>query len=170
MPVDKAAYHVPHFATSRRLLLRVNIPRRSAGYHIHSTDQISVLIEEAAPRPSARPGPAAAPCTVSYTPYSKKSMTHRVNNVGATAFHNIVVTLMDAPPGRFSPGLREGPGYTQILDNQRVRAWRLVEPGQTATAITQKAPGLRVIIDGGEIAESVPGEPDRGMMLRFLAI
>jgi hypothetical protein len=95
-------------------------------------------------------------------------MTHRVNNVGATAFHNIVVALMDAPPGRFSPGLREGPGYAQILDNERVRAWRLVlEPGQTATAITQKAPGLRVIIDGGEIAESVPGEPDRGLMLRL---
>jgi hypothetical protein len=43
----------------------------------------------------------------------------------------------------------------------------VLEPGQTAAAITQKAPGLRVIIDGGEIAESVPGEPDRGMMLRL---
>ena len=64
--------------------------------------------------------------------------------------------------------MREGPGYAQILDNERVRAWRsMLEPGQTATAITQKAPGLRVIIDGGEIAESVPGEPDRGMMLRL---
>ena len=59
-------------------------------------------------------------------------------------------------------------GYTQLIDNERVRAWRLVlEPGQTAAAITQKAPGLRVIIDGGEIAESVPGAPDRGMALRL---
>jgi hypothetical protein len=49
-----------------------------------------------------------------------------------------------------------------------VRAWRLVlEPGQTAATITQNAPGLRVIIDGGEIAESVPGEGDRGMALRL---
>ena len=95
-------------------------------------------------------------------------MTHRVNNVGPTAFHNIVVTLLDAQPGRFSPGLREGVGYTQFIDNERVRAWRLVlEPGQAAAAITQKAPGLRVIIDGGEIAESVPGAPDRGMALRL---
>ena len=174
VPVDKAAYHVPVFRNDYVALLRVNIPsRRSAGYHIHSTDQISVLIEEAdqsgqvlgqAPTPPRRTPRG----TVTYTPYSKKSMTHRVNNVGATAFHNIVVTLMDAPPGRFSPGLREGPGYTQILDNERVRAWRLaLEPGQTATAITQKAPGLRVIIDGGEIAVGIPGEPDRGMMLRL---
>ena len=79
-----------------------------------------------------------------------------------------VITLRDAQPGRFSPGLREGAGYTQIIDNERVRAWRLVlEPGQTAAAITQNAPGLRVIIDGGEIAEIAPGEPDRGMALRL---
>ena len=63
---------------------------------IHSTDQISVLIEEAdqsgqvlgqAPTPPRRTPRG----TVSYTPYSKKSITHRVNNVGATAFRNIVV-------------------------------------------------------------------------------
>ena len=105
---------------------------------------------------------------MTYTAYSKKAMTHRVNNVGPTAFHNIVVTLLDAKPGRFSPSPREGVGYTQLIDNERVRAWRLVlEPGQAAAAITQKAPGLRVIIDGGEIAESVPGAPDRGMALRL---
>ncbi|MET0469673.1 MAG: hypothetical protein ABWZ93_02290 [Xanthobacteraceae bacterium] len=165
VPVDKAAYHVPVFRNDYVALLRVNIPpQRSAGYHIHSTDQISVLIEEAdqagqvlgqAPTPPRR-NPRGG---VTYTAYSK---------MGGTAFHNIVITLRDAQPGRFSPGLREGAGYTQIIDNERVRAWRLVlEPGQTAAAITQNAPGLRVIIDGGEIAEIAPGEPDRGMALRL---
>jgi len=139
VPVDKAAYHVPVFRNDYVALLRVNIPpQRSAGYHIHSTDQISVLIEEAdqagqvlgqAPTPPRR-NPRGG---VTYTAYSMKAMTHRVNNVGATAFHNIVITLREAQPGRFSPGLREGAGYTQIIDNERVRAWRLVlEPGQTA--------------------------------------
>ena len=33
--------------------------------------------------------------------------------------------------------------------------------------VTQSAPGLRVIIDGGEIAEIVPGQPDRGLALRL---
>src|SRR4051812_36780773 len=122
VPVDKAAYHVPVFRNDYVALLRVNTPpQRSAGYHIHSTDQISVLIEEAdqagqvlgqaqtPPRRNPRGG-------VTYTAYSKKAMTHRVNNVGATAFHNIVITLGDAQPGRFSPGLRDGAGYTQIID------------------------------------------------------
>jgi hypothetical protein len=174
VPVSKAAYHVPVFRNDYVALLRVNIPaKRSAGYHIHAMDQISVLIEEAdqsgqvlgeEPTPPRR-NPRGS---VTYTAYSKKAMTHRVNNVGATAFHNIVITLNDSPPTRFTPAAREVAGYTQILDNERVRGWRLVlEPGQSAAAITQNAPGLRVIIDGGEIAESVPGSGDRGMALRL---
>ena len=48
VPVDQAAYHVPVFRNDYVALLRVNIPsQRSAGYHIHSADQISILIEEA---------------------------------------------------------------------------------------------------------------------------
>lgn len=174
VPVDKAAYHVPVFRNDYLTLLRVNIPsHRSAGYHIHSKDQISVLIEEAdqsgqvlgeQPTPPRRTPRG----NVGYTAYSKKAMTHRVNNVGSTAFHNIVVALADAQPGRFAPAARDATGYTQVLDNERVRAWRLVlEPGQSAAAITQNAPGLRIVIDGGEIAESIPGEGDRGMALRL---
>jgi hypothetical protein len=44
----------------------------------------------------------------------------------------------------------------------RDKGWRLVlEPGQAAAAITQAAPGVRVVIDGGELSESAPGKPDR---------
>jgi hypothetical protein len=172
--VEKAAYHVPVFRNEYLTLLRVNIPsKRSAGYHIHSKDQISVLIEEAdqsgqvlgeIPTPPRRTPRG----NVTYTAYSKKSMTHRVNNVGPTAFHNIVIALADGSGGRFSPAAREGAGYTQLFDNERARAWRLVlEPGQTAAAISQNAPGLRIIVEGGEIAEGAPGEPDRGMALRL---
>ena len=57
--------------------------------------------------------------------------------------------------------------YTQIMDNERVRGWRLVlAPGQSTSAISQSAPGLRIVIDGGEIVENVPGQPDRSMWLR----
>src|SRR5262249_48360768 len=57
-------------------------------------------------------------------------------------------------------------GYVQIMDNDRVRGWRLVlEPGQSVPAITQTAPGIRIVVDGGELAESVPGYADRGWLL-----
>ena len=52
------------------------------------------------------------------------------------------------------------------MDNDRVRGWRLaLEPGQSASAITQTAPGIRIVVDGGELVESVPGYADRGWML-----
>jgi hypothetical protein len=71
-------------------------------------------------------------------------------------------------PGGFAPASRDVAGYTQLFDNERARAWRLaLEPGQSLAAITQKAPGLRVIIDGGEIAEISPDGPDRGQWLRL---
>jgi hypothetical protein len=54
------------------------------------------------------------------------------------------------------------------MDNERVRGWRLVlEPGETAGSFTQTAPGVRIVLDGSEIAELVPGQADRGMNLRM---
>ena len=99
---------------------------------------------------------------------SKTPITHKGSNVGTTPFHNIVVALLKPQPAGFTAGSRANvPAYAQVVDNERVRAWRLVlEPGQSVPAITQQAPGLRVVVDGGEIIESVPGELDRAKALR----
>ena len=171
VPVEKAPFHVPVFRNEYVALVNVYIPPgRVAGYHTHSLDQISVLVADAdmvgqvwgEPAGPARRNPRG---NVGFTAYSKKAMTHKVSNVGPTPFNNVVITIMYPEPGRFSPGSRsEVPAYTQILDNERVRAWRLVlELGQSAAAIAQKAPGIRVVIGGGEIVGSVPGEPERTM-------
>src|SRR5262249_33830200 len=103
---------------------------------------------------------------VGFTAYSKKSMTHKVANVGATPFHNVVIALLQPAGGRFTPAAR-GDGYTQLMDNERVRGWgRVLEPRQSARAIAQSAPGLRVALSDGELAESAPGEAERGMALK----
>jgi hypothetical protein len=106
---------------------------------------------------------------VGFTPYSKKGpFVHRSTNTAKTPFNNIVVALLQPGPGKFSPQAREVPGYSQIFDNARARAWRLqLDPGQTAGEINQTAPGLRVILDGDELTEIVPGEMDRGLALRM---
>jgi len=174
VPLEKSAYHVPVFSNALLNVLRVSVPpKRSSGYHTHSLDQFRVLVEEAdliGQVPGRPPGvPYRDPLgTVTYTAYSKNPVTHRLINIGSTAFHNIVITLPETQSGRFAPGPREVMGYTQVLDNERLRAWRLVlEPGQSAGLISQQAPGMRVIVQGGEIVESVAGEADRGMLLRL---
>jgi len=178
VPVEKAPYHMPIFKNDLAMLLNVYLPpgagKGAAIYHTHSRDQLSVLVQATKmggqdlggqPR-EERVGTRG---NANYTAFSKKPMTHRGENVGTTPFQNIVVALLYPEPGRFSPGSRANiAGYTQLLDNERVRAWRLVlAPGQTAAAITQSAPGLRVVVDAGDLVESVPGQPDRGMHMRL---
>jgi hypothetical protein len=178
VPVEKAPYHRPVFHNDLVMLLSVYLPpgapRGPEVYHTHSLDQISVLAQAADMTNQALGEPAMGPArrghrgNVGYTAFSKKPQTHRGANVGSTPFHNIVVGLLYPQPGRFTAGSRaEAPGYQQLIDNDRVRAWRLtLEPGQSAAAITQRAPGMRIVVDGGEISESIAGAPDRGWGLR----
>jgi hypothetical protein len=155
------------------MLLRVYMPPgKGSNFHTHSLDQISILIEAGANAGQVfgskeRSAPKAGlRGNVGFTAYSKKPFTHRSTNTATTPFNNIVVALLKPGPGAFAPQARDVAGYRELFDNERARAWRLqLEPGQTAGPITQAAPGLRVVIDGGVIEEIVKGEMDRGLAL-----
>ena len=41
----------------------------------------------------------------------------------------------------------------------------MLEPGQSVAPITQTAPGLRIVLDGGELVETVAERADRGWFL-----
>jgi hypothetical protein len=174
-PIVKAPYHLPVFTNEFVTVLKIFIPPgRNTGYHTHTEDSVSVNMvpadmtnqnlgsSEVTRNERAQRGRAA------YTNYSKEGpRTHKATNIGQTPFHNVSFVFRNRETGRFKPSSRaDVPGYMQIMDNERVRGWRLVlEPGQSVPAITQTAPGLRIVIDGGEIVESVPGHAERGWML-----
>lgn len=173
--VDKAPYHLPVFANEYVTVLKIEIPPRGdTGYHTHSRDSVSVNIQPAdnmtqdLGSPQATPSARAERGRAQFTGYSRQPRTHRNTNVGTTPFHNVSFIFSASKPLGLTPSTRaDVPAYASILDNERVRGWRLVlEPGQSAAAITQQSPGLRVIVSGGEIVESVPGRPDRAMYLR----
>jgi hypothetical protein len=172
VPIVQAPYHLPVFRNEYVTLLNVYLPpQRNTGYHIHTGDSVSVNIEEAEMTNQDLGAPQAGPPRrgergkASYADYRGEPKTHKASNVGTTPFHNISFLFRSPRPGGFTPSSRpDGSGYTQIMDNERVRGWRLVlQPGQSAAAISQTAPGLRIVIAGGEIVESVPGQPERGM-------
>ena len=132
VPVEKASYHWPVFRNDLVMVLRVIFPPgRGSNYHIHSTDQISILVEAGSnsgqdygkqPTPP-RPGTKG---NVGFTAYSKETYIHKSTNMGTTPFHNVVVALLYPQPGRFTAGSRSDvAGYAQVLDNERVRGWRL---------------------------------------------
>jgi hypothetical protein len=167
IPVEEAPYHVPAFHNELVTVLNVFIPpQRASGYHRHSLDSVGVLVNDTDRTgqvlgAEATVTPRRGRGSVNFTNYAREPLVHSVAVTGDAPFHNVVVELEYAEPGRFTAGTR-GDGYAVVLDNARVRAWRLaLEPGQAAPAITQTAPGIRVVIDGGELVESVPGKPDR---------
>ena len=170
VPMIKAPFHLPVFHNDYVTLLNVNVlPGRTTGYHIHSFDQVSVNLG-AADMTNQDYGSAEVskpqrgqPGRVTYMDYVKNgSKAHKAVNVGTTPFHNISILFTGRPSG-IAPSARGG-AYKQEIDNEHVRAWRLVlEPGQSAPQITQNAPGIRVFLSGDQFTEMVPGQPDRMM-------
>ena len=176
VPVQFASYHVPLFRNDYATLLRIYIPgHRETNYHIHDHDLITVVVEEHPEHSysqklgtdSGRPRGAKLG-QVDYNPYFAHPVTHRTINPDTIPVHVAGVQLNSEKPYGFTPEVRDVAGYTQLIDNERIRAWRLtLAPGQTAAAITQTAPGVRIIVHGGEISELVPSKRDRSMMLRI---
>jgi hypothetical protein len=177
VPMDKAPFHIPVFANDYIILLNVNIPPgRNTGYHTHYADSVSVNLSPASQTNQNYgssvvnpPGAAAGegePGRATFTDVTKNGpRTHKATNVGPTPFHNISFILKDRGPARADVSDRSNvPGYTQIMDNARLRAWRVsLKPGEATGQITQRAPGLRVYVHGGVLAEMVPESADRGM-------
>ncbi len=177
VPMDKAPFHIPVFVNDYIILLNVNIPPgRNTGYHIHYADSVSVNLSPASQTNQNYgssvvnpPGAAAGegePGRATFTDVTKNGpRTHKATNVGPTPFHNISFILKDRGTARAEVSDRSGvKGYTQIMDNARLRAWRVaLKPGESTGEMTQKAPGLRVYVHGGVLAEAIPGSADRGM-------
>jgi hypothetical protein len=176
VPMDKAPFHIPVFSNDYIILLNVNIPPgRNTGYHTHYADSVSVNLTPASQTNqnygSSEVGPPGAggegdAGRTTFTNVTKDGpRTHKATNVGPTPFHNISFILKKPGPAGNSVSDRSGvAGYTQIMDNTRLRAWRVVlKPGEATGQITQTAPGLRVYVRGGVLAEIVPGSADRGM-------
>jgi len=173
VPVEEESNHIPMWHNEFVTLLRVDIPAgRTTGYHLHTRDQLGVVV---APYPGKGysqllgkpPNPLRHPPLgdVTFAGYDTP-VTHHIVNPDTTPIDQYGVMLNSQKPWGFSPGTRDVPGYTVVMDNERARGWRLVlAPGETAPAITQTAPGIRIVVRGGEIAEISPGKPARGMML-----
>ena len=174
VPVEKAAYHWPIFSNDYIMMLRVYMrPGKGSNFHIHSNDQISILVEAGANegqifgKAEKIPAKAGTRGSVGFTAFSKKTFIHRSTNTADGPFNNLVIALLKPGPGSFTPQARDVPGYRQLFDNERVRGWRLqLPPGETAGPISQTAPGLRVIIDGDELVEIIKSEMDRPLALR----
>ena len=74
---------------------------------------------------------------------------------------------MYSEAGRFFASSRADIKDYKMEIDDRVRGWRLVlDPGQSVPAITQQAPGVRIVVSGGILTESAPDQRDREINLQ----
>jgi pimeloyl-ACP methyl ester carboxylesterase len=94
---------------------------------------------------------------------SRETGAFRLSNTGSTVYRQVRIELLAPKPSGFTPSVRpEAPGCALVLDNERLRAWRLaLEPGQAAPPVTGSAPGLRIFLTAGRVGEAADGLPER---------
>ena len=173
--MDKAPFHVPVFSNDYVTMLRINIPPgRDTGFHTHYFDSVSVNLSPALRtsqfyESSEVIGPLSSEPVPGRTSFNNVTengtYTHKAVNTGPTSFRNTSFILKDRSEGGPRVSDRSDiDGYTQIIDNNRIRAWRVIlVPGEAVAQLTQTAPGLRVYVRGGVLDELAPGSAARGM-------
>lgn len=172
VPIEFASFHDQTFKNEYLQFMNVTIPPGGmAAYHSHHRDfaQVYLAVSNAEGTPLGGK-PLIVPRKVGevlFTNYTKKPGVHQVVNVGSGDFRIAGFELFDSEPGRFTPAARPEP-YVTVMDNHRVQAWRLIlQPGETAPAMRQVAPGVRIVVQGGELVEGREGKPDHKLNLHF---
>ncbi len=174
-PVERASFHQLVFADDDFAVLdNLYPPGGDSGFHAHYRDIFYVVIQPGQGGRSQKIGEpmAAVPKPVAgdaaFGGLGGEPRIHRVVNGDKSAAQFIVVELRRAKPlGSTASSREDSKRYTQIADNPRLRAWRLVlEPGQSTASISQIGKGIRIVVRGGILSTISPGMPDQILALR----
>ncbi len=142
-------------------------PGEDSLWHVHRHDGISVRLADATVEDQPLDGPAETfqlrRGAVAYgaTPSAR---SHRVRNVGATAFHNMYIELLaDHDAGKDRPAVAASPRPAEF-ENDRVRALRrILAPGESTAMHTHASSGVAVPVTAGRLEISYP---DRAARIR----
>lgn len=171
VPVTKAPFHLFTFQDDNMSLENVTVPAgRSTTYHSHDQDLFFVITSGA----KVKNQPLGKDPVdidfkrgnVYFARYTKTPAAHQIINVDQTTLRLLGLGIVQPEPGRFTASTRPAK-YEVVMDNERVRAWRLkLDPGEAAPPVQQTAPGARFVVAGGNVVEKRPGKPDQPMELR----
>ena len=170
--VEHATFHQLVFANDDVAVLKnLYPPHGDSDYHVHPRDLFFVLVTSAH-MSTQQPGqPLTEPQhrlagSVGYNLVAAESFVHRVINNDDQPLAVVAVEIRRPAPSSGALTNR-GDAYVQILDNPRLRAWRVVlAPGQSIAALTQRANGVRVVVRGGLLRTERPGISDQVLELQ----
>jgi len=136
-------------------------PGKSTTFHEHAFDFSVVFVEGSKLKNEMMGGTTAEVVvntgTVAYGGFAAKPVVQRITNLSDNANWQVAFEILVPSAGKFQTSARDA-AYKVELDNERLRAWRLIlQPGQSVPAITQTAPGLRIALSDGKIVQQVGG-------------
>jgi hypothetical protein len=171
VPVTKAPFHLFTFQDENMSLENVVVPAgRSTTYHSHDQDLFFVITSGAKVKNQPLGKDPVdldfALGNVYFAWYTKTPAAHQIINVDQNPLRLLGLGIVRPEPGKFTPSTRPAK-YEVVMDNERVRAWRLkLNPGEAVPVFQQTSPGARFVVGGGDIVEKRPGKPDQPLVLR----
>jgi hypothetical protein len=164
IPAQQEPRHRPKLENEYVRVLDVEIPAGDQTlFHTHALNYAYLMVNAASLRnevPGKPPVEIKIPAgLVGYYRASEGAYTHRFTNIGDGTFRAIGIELMRTAPGAtVTPPLPEQSGYVTVLDNERVRAYRVIlEPGQSTSNVALAGPSIRVAGTAGNILQQAPG-------------
>lgn len=155
--------HHPKFENEFVRLWDVTVPAGDATlWHAHRNDNVVVSFGDVKLRiETLGRDPVEGPWKFGEVRFAKATYVHRAMNVGTTSFHNLTIELLKAPS---SANLTKEPGREPILENERVRVFRVtLDPGQSGPMHTHTVPILAIALTSAELEVITQGkaQPER---------
>ena len=157
-------HHRPKFVNEVVRVLDVEVlPGEGTLYHTHSLDYPYVMLSTSLLKNDI-PGKPQTDLNITagligYYRASQGAYTHRFTNVDNKSFRAIGIELLsNAPLGGGGMPLTESAVVKKVLDNERVRGYRLtLTPGESIGPLTLPGRSVRVAQTAGAIEQSVNG-------------
>jgi hypothetical protein len=173
VPTRQEAHHVGKLENGTVRIVDVEIvPGDQTLFHEHAIDYAFVMIHDASLSNEVWGTPpkdiTIRSGDVGYYRSAQGAYIHRFSNVGQTKFRAIGIELLAplVPKAPLDP-LPPASGYVPVMDNERVRGYRLVlEPGEELQAATLNGPSVRVIVSGGPVEQRLASGPWEAIELR----
>ena len=162
VPAHEEPRHVPKLDNGVVRVIDVEIPvGEQTMFHRHSLDYpylmlSSVTLDNEIYGTPPKPVKIGTGFIGYYRASTQGAYVHRFINRGPGSFRAIGIELLRpiAFGASTSVAAPDAPGMTTVLDNERVRAWRLhLEPGASIGPVTLPGPGLRVAMSAGRLSE-----------------
>ncbi len=166
VPAHEEPRHVPKLTNDWVRVIDVEIPEgERALFHAHALDYPYLMVTSVTLRnqlygKEQKDMPITRGQVGYYSATTQGPYTHRFINLGPGTFRAIGIELLRSAPGHRAnaAAMPSQPGLVTALDNERVRAYRIVlQPGQSLGPLTIVGPSLRVALTDGTIADQASG-------------